>query len=141
MPSLSPTSHRMPGRVDPRAPGGVELAVTDLQIIGTSPEFPITPKEHGTDFLMDNRHLWLRSKRQHAILRVLPQDVKLLDTWRTAGVHYVSINVGQPGAAPAELAAAMRNALADDFRAVQLPGRKPLPLLHSLRSLIRVAND
>ncbi|HEU4640921.1 MAG TPA: asparagine--tRNA ligase [Gemmatimonadaceae bacterium] len=58
-------------RADERAPGGYELAVTDLRIIGTSPlDYPIQPKEHGIDFLLDNRHFWLRSNRQRAIARV-----------------------------------------------------------------------
>ena len=55
-------------RAEPRAPGGFEMGVTDLQIIGTSPaDYPIQPKEHGIDFLLDNRHLWLRSPKQRAI--------------------------------------------------------------------------
>jgi asparaginyl-tRNA synthetase len=53
-----------------RAPGGVELRATDLQILGPSVDFPITPKEHGTAFLFEHRHLWLRSRRQAAIARV-----------------------------------------------------------------------
>jgi asparaginyl-tRNA synthetase len=58
-------------RADARAPGGYELSVTDLEVIGPSPiDYPIQPKEHGVDFLMDHRHLWLRSSRQVAILRV-----------------------------------------------------------------------
>jgi len=58
-------------RVDARAPGGVEIGVSNLVIHGTSPiDYPIQPKEHGIDFLMDHRHLWLRSPRQQAILRV-----------------------------------------------------------------------
>ena len=58
-------------RPDQRAPGGVELGVTDLLLIGSSPsDYPIQPKEHGIDFLLDNRHLWLRSERQRAIARV-----------------------------------------------------------------------
>jgi asparaginyl-tRNA synthetase len=58
-------------RTDARAPGGVEVGVTDLAILGTSPiDYPIQPKEHGVDFLMDHRHLWLRSPRQQAILRI-----------------------------------------------------------------------
>ena len=58
-------------RIDARAPGGVEVGVSDLEILGTSPiDYPIQPKEHGIDFLMDHRHLWLRSPRQQAILRV-----------------------------------------------------------------------
>ena len=58
-------------RADDRAPGGVELGVTSIEIMGESPlDYPIQPKEHGIDFLLDNRHLWLRSPRQVAILRV-----------------------------------------------------------------------
>jgi asparaginyl-tRNA synthetase len=58
-------------RADARAPGGYELSVAGLTIVGTSPiDYPIQPKEHGVDFLMDHRHLWLRSSRQVAILRV-----------------------------------------------------------------------
>lgn len=47
-----------------------EIGVTDFELIGTSKDYPISPKDHGTDFLMDNRHLWIRSKRQHAILKI-----------------------------------------------------------------------
>jgi len=55
-------------RIEPRAPGGAELGVTSLTIIGASPiDYPIQPKEHGVDFLLDNRHFWLRSPRQRAI--------------------------------------------------------------------------
>src|SRR5437870_5156667 len=58
-------------RPDARAPGGFELAVTDLSIYGDSPiDYPIQPKEHGIDFLLDNRHLWLRTPKQHAIARI-----------------------------------------------------------------------
>jgi len=58
-------------RAEPRAPGGHELGVTDVEILGRSPiDYPIQPKEHGIDFLLDHRHLWLRSPRQAAILRI-----------------------------------------------------------------------
>src|SRR5688500_11854435 len=57
-------------REDARAPGGYELTVEDLTIIGESIDYPIQPKEHGVDFLLDNRHLWLRSSQQRAIMRV-----------------------------------------------------------------------
>jgi asparaginyl-tRNA synthetase len=53
-----------------RAPGGVELHVQEFGLLGASEAYPISPKEHGTDFLMNHRHLWLRSKGQHAVLRV-----------------------------------------------------------------------
>lgn len=57
-------------RKHPKHEGVFELGAETLEILGKSPDYPITPKDHGTDFLMENRHLWLRSKRQHAILRV-----------------------------------------------------------------------
>src|SRR6266851_3821722 len=57
-------------RADKRAPSGYEIDVKSLQVVGESHDFPITPKEHGVDFLLDRRHLWIRSERQQAILRV-----------------------------------------------------------------------
>src|SRR5882672_4362605 len=57
-------------RADARAPGSVELTASELRIIGPSPDFPITPKEHGTAYLFEHRHLWLRSRLQVAIARV-----------------------------------------------------------------------
>ena len=57
-------------RADERAPGGFEVDVTDAEVVQAVEGYPITPKEHGTEFLMDHRHLWLRSRRQHAILKV-----------------------------------------------------------------------
>jgi asparaginyl-tRNA synthetase len=57
-------------RDDPRSPGGVELSVTRLDPLGPSPDFPISPKEHGTTFLFEHRHLWLRSRRQVAVARL-----------------------------------------------------------------------
>ena len=65
-------------RADPRAPGGVELQAADLRILGPSPEFPITPKEHGIAFLFEHRHLWLRSKQQVAIARVRHEVVQAI---------------------------------------------------------------
>jgi asparaginyl-tRNA synthetase len=67
------TTIEVQGRVRPdaRAPGGYELSVAELLVVGKSPtDYPIQPKEHGVDFLLDNRHLWLRSERQRAIARV-----------------------------------------------------------------------
>ncbi len=66
-------------RADKRAPGGYELDVANIQVVQRVAEadpYPITPKEHGTDFLMDHRHLWLRSQRQAAILRVRAEIIK-----------------------------------------------------------------
>ena len=66
-------------RADKRAPGGYELDVATVQVVQRVPEttpYPITPKEHGTDFLMEHRHLWVRSQRQAAILRVRAEIIK-----------------------------------------------------------------
>jgi asparaginyl-tRNA synthetase len=63
-------------RADQRAPGGYELDITGLQVVQIAQDYPITPKEHGVEFLMDNRHLWLRSKRQHAILSVRAEVIR-----------------------------------------------------------------
>ncbi|HXJ89966.1 MAG TPA: asparagine--tRNA ligase [Candidatus Binatia bacterium] len=66
-------------RADKRAPGGYELDVQNVQVVQRVPEsdpYPITPKEHGTDFLMEHRHLWVRSQRQAAILRVRAEIIK-----------------------------------------------------------------
>jgi asparaginyl-tRNA synthetase len=57
-------------RAEERAPGGVELAVESFEILHLTQDYPITPKDHGTAFLMEIRHLWLRSAKQHAVLRV-----------------------------------------------------------------------
>jgi asparaginyl-tRNA synthetase len=67
-------------RADARAPGGggVELTASDIVIIGPSPDFPITPKEHGTAYLFEHRHLWLRSRRQVAIARVRHEVIQAI---------------------------------------------------------------
>ncbi len=72
------TSLRVSGKLvaDKRAPIGYELHVSDIEIIQIAKDYPITPKEHGVDFLMDHRHLWIRSKRQHAILRIRHEIIK-----------------------------------------------------------------
>jgi asparaginyl-tRNA synthetase len=57
-------------RADKRAPGGYEIDVSGLQVASPSASYPITPKEHGVDYLLDRRHLWIRSERQTAVLRV-----------------------------------------------------------------------
>ncbi|MCL5037518.1 MAG: asparagine--tRNA ligase [Chloroflexi bacterium] len=63
-------------RLDGRAPGGVEMTVTDLQLVSLAQDYPIGRKEHGPDFLMNNRHLWLRSSRQHAIMKIRSTVIK-----------------------------------------------------------------
>src|SRR5436189_961486 len=57
-------------RADKRAPSGFEIDVKNLEVVSPSHDYPVTPKEHGVDYLLDRRHLWLRSERQQAILRV-----------------------------------------------------------------------
>ena len=63
-------------RRDKRAPGGYELDATGMEVVQIARSYPISPKEHGTSFLMDHRHLWLRSSRQHAILRIRHRLIK-----------------------------------------------------------------
>jgi asparaginyl-tRNA synthetase len=57
-------------RADARAPGGYEVDVKSFEVVGESHDYPITPKEHGVDYLLDRRHLWIRSERQQSILRI-----------------------------------------------------------------------
>src|SRR5437763_2090761 len=63
-------------RADARSPIGHELGVRDLQVVHQSADYPITPKEHGPAFLLAHRHLWLRSSRQHALLRVRSEVIR-----------------------------------------------------------------
>jgi asparaginyl-tRNA synthetase len=65
-------------REEPRSPGGYELAIQTLEVLGTSPDYPISPKEHGTTFLFEHRHLWLRNLRQAAIARVRHEVVQAI---------------------------------------------------------------
>jgi asparaginyl-tRNA synthetase len=65
-------------KAEPRAPGGYELDATGLNIISDAHDYPITPKEHGIEFLLDNRHLWLRSSKQVAILKIRHRIVKAI---------------------------------------------------------------
>ncbi len=84
---------------DERAPGGYELQVTDVKLIGPSVDFPITPKEHGPEFLMDYRHLWLRSKNQHAILRIRHTIIKAIrDFFDGRGFTLVDTPIFTPAA-------------------------------------------
>jgi len=65
-------------RADKRAPGGFELQMAEIEIVQIAADYPITPKEHSTPFLMEHRHLWLRSSKQHAVLRVRAEIVKAI---------------------------------------------------------------
>lgn len=66
---------------DTRSPFGYELQVSSLEVIHESVDYPITPKEHGTEFLMDHRHLWLRSKKQHAIMKIRNEIIRATYTF------------------------------------------------------------
>ncbi|MBS4036251.1 MAG: asparagine--tRNA ligase [Ignavibacterium sp.] len=63
---------------EPRAPGGYELDATNLEIMHESQDYPITPKEHGIEFLLDHRHLWLRSSKQVAIMKIRHRIIKAI---------------------------------------------------------------
>lgn len=65
-------------REDKRAPGGFELNIKEVEIIQIAKDYPITPKSHGIPFLMENRHLWLRSQKQHAILEIRTELVRAI---------------------------------------------------------------
>jgi asparaginyl-tRNA synthetase len=87
-------------RADARSPGGVELGVKSLEVVGASPEYPITPKEHGTAFLMEHRHLWLRSSRQHAVLRIRHQvEAAIVEFLHGEGFHRFDTPILTPCAA------------------------------------------
>ena len=68
-------------RADARAPGGYEIDVAQLEQVGPSQDYPITPKEHGVEYLLDRRHLWLRSERQQAILRIRHEVIDCIRTF------------------------------------------------------------
>ena len=63
-------------KADDRSSFGAELNVTAIEVIHAATDYPITPKEHGTEFLMDNRHLWLRSRKQHAVMKVRNEIIR-----------------------------------------------------------------
>ncbi|MEO8126424.1 MAG: amino acid--tRNA ligase-related protein, partial [Bryobacteraceae bacterium] len=89
-------------RAEQRAQGGYELDVLDVEIVQRVSEadpYPITPKEHGTDFLMDRRHLWLRSRRQNAIIHVRHEVIKAIrDYFDSNGFVLVDCPIFTPAA-------------------------------------------
>ncbi|HVP46580.1 MAG TPA: asparagine--tRNA ligase [Bryobacteraceae bacterium] len=89
-------------RADQRAPGGYEMDVENVDVLERIPEsdpYPITPKEHGIDFLMDHRHLWLRSQRQHAILGVRHEVIRAVrDYFDSHGFTLVDTPIFTPAA-------------------------------------------
>jgi asparaginyl-tRNA synthetase len=86
-------------RADSRAPGGYELDVLDFDLVSPSSEYPITPKEHGVDYLFDRRHLWMRSERQQSILRVRHDVIRAVrDFFNDEGFILVDTPIFTPAA-------------------------------------------
>jgi asparaginyl-tRNA synthetase len=86
-------------RADTRAPGGYEIDVTGLEVVQAAHDYPITPKEHGVDFLMDRRHLWIRSPRQHAVLRVRHEVIEAVrDYFNSRGFVLADTPIFTPSA-------------------------------------------
>ena len=86
-------------RADARAPGGYEVDVTRLELVGASQDYPITPKEHGVEYLLDHRHLWLRTERQQAILRIRHDVIDAVRTFfNTRGFVLVDTPILTPAA-------------------------------------------
>ena len=86
-------------RADSRAPSGYEIDVKSLEIVGESHDYPITPKEHGVDYLLDRRHLWIRSERQAAILRVRHEIINAVrDFFNTRGFILADTPIFTPAA-------------------------------------------
>jgi asparaginyl-tRNA synthetase len=88
-----------PVRADPRAPGGYEIDVQRFEVVSEAADYPITPKEHGVDYLMDRRHLWIRSPRQAAILRVRHEIIDAVrDFFNTEGFILADTPIFTPSA-------------------------------------------
>src|SRR5512136_1749466 len=86
-------------RADARAPSGYEIDLSALTVVGGSEDYPITPKEHGVDYLLDRRHLWVRSERQQAILRVRHEVIDAIrDFFNGRGFTLVDTPIFTPAA-------------------------------------------
>ncbi len=86
-------------RADKRAPSGYEIDVKRLEVVGPSHDFPITPKEHGVDYLLDRRHLWIRTERQQAILRIRHEIINAVrDFFNTRGFILADTPIFTPAA-------------------------------------------
>ena len=86
-------------RADKRAPSGYEIDVKRIDVVGTSQDYPITPKEHGVDYLLDRRHLWIRSERQQAILRIRHEIIDAVrDFFNTRGFVLADTPIFTPAA-------------------------------------------
>lgn len=86
-------------KAEPRSPGGFEIQAKELTLYSPSVDYPIGPKEHGPDFLMNNRHLWLRSKQQHAAIRVRHEIIRAVrDFFDGRGFTLVDAPIFTPSA-------------------------------------------
>ena len=86
-------------RADKRAPSGYEIDVKQLQVVGPSHDYPITPKEHGVDYLLDRRHLWIRSEKQQAVLRIRHEIIDAVrDYFNTRGFILTDAPILTPAA-------------------------------------------
>src|SRR5690349_174186 len=86
-------------RADKRAPSGYEIDVKHLEVVGESHDYPITPKEHGVDYLLDRRHLWIRSERQQAILRIRHEIINAIrDFFNSRGFILADTPIFTPAA-------------------------------------------
>jgi asparaginyl-tRNA synthetase len=86
-------------RADARAPSGYEIDVKSIEVVGQSQDYPVTPKEHGVDYLLDRRHLWIRSERQQAILRVRHEIINAVrDFFNTRGFILADTPIFTPAA-------------------------------------------
>lgn len=87
-------------RAEPRSPSGYELTVSGIEILQLASDYPISPKEHGVDFLMDHRHLWLRSPRQHAVMTIRATIVRAIrDFFDSRGFTQVDAPILTPTSA------------------------------------------
>jgi len=86
-------------RADKRAPSGYEIDVKHLEVVGPSHDYPITPKEHGVDYLLDRRHLWIRSEKQQAVLRIRHEIINAVrDYFNTRGFILTDAPILTPAA-------------------------------------------
>src|SRR6186713_2949125 len=86
-------------RADARAPSGYEIDVKSLEVVGESHDYPITPKEHGVDYLLDRRHLWIRSEKQQAVLRIRHEIINAVrDYFNTRGFILTDAPILTPAA-------------------------------------------
>ncbi|MEP7308667.1 MAG: asparagine--tRNA ligase [Acidobacteriota bacterium] len=86
-------------RADSRAPSGFEIDVKQIEVVGASKDYPITPKEHGVDYLLDRRHLWIRAERQQAILRIRHEIINAVrDYFNTQGFILADTPIFTPAA-------------------------------------------